>query len=127
MAKPSNVKSASELPDPKSINASTAGDYAGRAWVYYSAGNYQEAVIDFCQALNLEPENPDTVYGLALALKSSGKTEQAIASFKKVIKIIESSSDHIRAQMLKRLAIGHINRMKTGDWNLEKEMWQTKR
>ena len=127
MAKPPKSMIEVVLPDPKLINATTASDYIKRGWLYYSTKNYPLAESDFYKALDLDPDNPDTLYALALALKADGKSQPAIENFEKTIKVIDSFEDRVRAQMLKRLAIGHINQIKTGDWNLEKEMWHTKR
>lgn len=32
--------------------------------------------------------------------------------------------DSIRASMLRRLAVGHTNQLKGGDWALESEIWK---
>ena len=31
--------------------------------------------------------------------------------------------DHAKREMLRRLTLGHINELTTGDWNLEDEIW----
>jgi hypothetical protein len=32
--------------------------------------------------------------------------------------------DKSRARILRRLALGHVNEMTSGNWNLEAEIWQ---
>ncbi len=125
MAKPFEVIK-KEVPDPESLHPSTAAEYVSRAWLYYAKHNYEKSIDDFHQALDSGSDNVDTLFGLGLALKAAGKKEKAVDTFEKTLALIEIMQDHVRARMLKRLTNGHINQIKTGDWNLEKEIWQTK-
>jgi tetratricopeptide (TPR) repeat protein len=125
MAKPFEVIEQA-VPDPESIHPTTATEYVRRAWLFYANHNYEKSIDDFYRALDSDPENVDTVFGLGLALKADGKKEKAVETFEKTLTMMSTLEDHIRAQMLKRLTIGHINQIKTGDWNLEKELWHTK-
>jgi len=49
-----------------------------------------------------------------------------VAAFRQVIDLIssETGANRVKADMLRRLALGHINEITQGDWNLEKEIWQ---
>ena len=114
------------VPDPESIHPGTFEEYARRAWLYYGKHNYENSIKDFYKALDSDPENVDIMFGLGLALKADGKKEKAADAFEKTLLLIEKMADHVRARMLKRLTIGHINQIRTGAWNLEKELWQTK-
>jgi hypothetical protein len=48
-----------------------------------------------------------------------------VKTFKRVIDLIRQGrvEDKVRANMLQRMAQGHINFIETGGWNLEKEIW----
>jgi hypothetical protein len=54
------------------------------------------------------------------------RKEEAIPSFQKAVSLIEAGKleNKDRSEMLRRLALGHINELTVGDWNLEKEIWQ---
>ena len=125
MAKPFEVIE-KKVPDPESLHPNTTIEYISRAWLYYAKHNYAQSIDDFHKALDSDSDNVDTLFGLALALKADGKKEKAVDTFEKTLTLIDILEDRIRARMLRRLTIGHINQIKTGDWNLEKEIWQTK-
>ena len=125
MAKPFVVVE-KKVPDPESIHPSTTADYVSRAWLYYAKHDYEKSIDDFYKALDSDPENVDIVFGLGIALKAADKKDKAVETFEKVLILLNGLEDQVRARMLKRLTIGHINQIKSGDWNLEKELWQTK-
>jgi len=110
-----------EMPEPNDL----AG-YIRRGWAFHSRGQHDQAEADFHQAIKLAPNSIDANYVLGLVYKAQGKKEQAIKSFKTVVNLIEADQleDKIRAEMLRRLATGHVNELSVGDWNLEKEIWQ---
>ena len=64
--------------------------------------------------------------GLGLVLKTQDRRQDAILAFQNVVDLLEANpiEDRSRSQMLRRLAIGHMNQLKTGDWDLEKEIWK---
>lgn len=111
----------STLPQPDS-----SSDYLRRAMSYYARKNYEKAMEDFNKAITLDPASEDAYYGLGMALKAAGNNTDSIQAFKSVINIMAESQDnsHDRKVMLRRLALGHINEMVSGDWNLEKEIWK---
>lgn len=113
----SKEKTASPAPitDPK-----TAEDFLSRGWNHYSKKEFFRAESDFRQALELSPDNVENLYGLALSLQASGRSVDAVQTFEQTILILEQAPDteRVRANMLARLSRGHINRIKTGDWNL---------
>jgi len=91
-------------------------------WSHCSNKEYFRAEADFQKVLAQMPDDPDTIYALAMTQQANGQKQESIQNFEKVIQIIQDPSfpDHVRAIMLTRLARGHINRMKTGDWGLDK-------
>ncbi len=90
-------------------------------WSHYSKQEFSQAEEDFRKAADLEPENLDTLYALGMSQQADGRKEPAIATFETVIQQLEArkAEDPVRFLMLTRLAHGHINRMKTGDWKLQ--------
>ena len=94
-------------------------------WVLKAAGKADDAEAKFRKAISVNPESVEAHYGLALALKLQGRRQESIKSFERVIELVEGDfPDHVRGSMLRRLSLGHINQLSSGDWNLEKEIWR---
>ena len=110
-------------PDPKKMNPQDNEELVQRGWLYYGKQNYDKALDDFSKALIKDPENPDIIYALGLAYKASGSAQKAIETFEKALLQLDKYQDAVEARMLLRLIHGHINQLKIGDWNLEKEIW----
>lgn len=113
--------------NPEEIPAPS--DYDGflrRSWAYHARGREQEAEQDVRQALKLDAESVDANYLLGLVMKAQGNNQEAVASFRRTIDLIEAGKiqDKSKNEILHRLAKGHYNELTTGDWNLEKEIWQ---
>lgn len=119
MAKQSNVGKTSVEPDVQA-NPQTADEFVESGWRHFSKKEYYRAEADFQKALEMDSDNVDTLYALGMAQQASGRPQDAIHTFEKVIQALESPDypDHVRALMLTRLARGHISRMKTGDWKI---------
>jgi len=98
----------------------TYDDFYKSGWSHYSKKEYYRAEADFQKSLELSPDNADSFYALAMTYQASGRQQEAVQTFEKTIKALNSAEDDdkVRAHMLTRLAQGHINRIKTGDWNL---------
>lgn len=98
----------------------TAEELVESGWSHFSKKEYYRAEADFQKALELSPDHIDTLYALAMTFQNSGRQQEAIHTFEKVINGLPQleEADKVRAHMLGRLAQGHINRIKTGDWNL---------
>lgn len=101
-------------------------DYVRRGYAFYSRKLYKDAEADFKQAISLKPEAVDAVYALGMTKKAQGSKEEAINAFRQAIEMLESGviEGRSRSEMLRRLALGHINEISIGDWNLEKEIWK---
>jgi hypothetical protein len=67
----------------------------------------------------------DANYALGLIMKSEGNTQDAVEQFEKTMDLIMQGKieGHSKSEMMRRLTLAHINELKTGDWNLEKEIW----
>ncbi|MCS6906706.1 MAG: tetratricopeptide repeat protein [Anaerolineales bacterium] len=96
------------------------------AWAAHARGEDSEAEKLFRQSLELEPNAAETLYGLAMVLKATGRVSEAIQLFEEVVYKVDNQgwTNRNRAKMLRRLALGQINYLRDRDWNLEKEIWQ---
>jgi len=112
--------------DPNEFKEPT--DYDGfmqRGWAYHARGNQDQAESDFRRALSYSPESVDANYALGLVMKSQGNQEGAVELFNKSMELIKQGKieDHSQSEMMRRLTLGHINELTTGDWNLEDQIW----
>ena len=113
--------------DPTTIsNPTTAADYHNRGTAYYARKQYEFAVEDFKKAIDLDGNMVDAYYSLGMVLKAIGRKEEAAAAFQKVVDLVtpDTGGGNVSADMLRRLALGHMNELTQGDWNLEKEIWK---
>ncbi len=97
-----------------------------QGWNEYGSGHFEDAEKSFRKILDQTADSIEAYYGLGLALKAQDRREETIRAFQKVVDLLEKdqSVDRVRKTMLRRLALGHINILRQGDWNLEKEIWQ---
>lgn len=111
------------IPEPVDLESSMR-----RGWAYHSRGKESQAEADFRKALEFAPNSVDANYALGLVLKAQGRKEEAIQAFNQTLQLLEAGSvkDPTRAEMLHRLALGHINELSLGDWNLEERIWHFK-
>lgn len=121
MAKPKSFDT--PVPDPTVMKVETSADYLERGWLYYSRKQYELAIDDFQHVLTTDSDNVDALYGLGLTQKAAGASPKALATFEQVLKLVPNIADHQKESVLTRLIKGHINQIRTGDWNLEKEVW----
>jgi tetratricopeptide (TPR) repeat protein len=104
---------------------STAEEFVNSGWAKKTSGNLEEAESNFRKAISLNPDFVEAHYGLGLVLKAQGRRQDCIESFEKVIELIDKGiDDRIRGEMLRRLALAHINQLRSGDWGLEQEIWK---
>jgi tetratricopeptide (TPR) repeat protein len=95
-------------------------------WAYYGEDKLDEAIEAFRNAKDRFPEDIEVLYALALAYKKSGKGDDALGYFRRVIEFATNLDDQTRGAMLRRLAIGHSNVLEQGDWDLRNETWERK-
>lgn len=113
--------------DPTAIsNPSTAVEFHKRGTAYYARKHYESAVADFKRAIELDENMVDAHYSLGMVLKAIGRKEEAAAAFQKVVDLVTPTigGGNVSSDMLRRLALGHMNELTQGDWNLEKEIWK---
>ncbi len=113
--------------DPaKIVNPTTAEEFYRRGTAYYARKQYALADNDFKSAISMDGTMVDAYYGLGMVSKANGYNGEAIAAFKKVVDLLAKNTNkgNVSANMLRRLALGHVNEISEGDWNLEKEIWK---
>jgi len=103
-------------------NPKSAEAHANLGWGFYGEDKWDEAVKAFNEALSLEAGNVDALYGLALTRKAAGAKVEAVNSFNAAIAQLPTLEDHMRSDVLGRLAHGHINQIQTGDWKLSSHL-----
>jgi tetratricopeptide (TPR) repeat protein len=118
-----DITDPSALPEPKDVDSAMR-----RGWAYHSRKQHAAAESDFRQALEYDPHSVDAHYALGLILKAQGRNDEAVSNFKQVLELITTGviSNQSRAEMLRRLSMGHVNELIQGDWNLEEEVWHHK-
>lgn len=118
---------ASPQSEPGDFQEPQTGEaYRLSGYAAYASGDYPAARADFQQALAINPRDVEALYALGLVCKVQGLVEESVNAFQQSLELIQSGvvENKIRAEMLSRLAKGHLNIMTIGDWNLEKEIWK---
>jgi tetratricopeptide (TPR) repeat protein len=113
--------------DPAGMQEPTSADeYQRRGVAYYARKQFSAAETDLKKAISLDTNHLDSYYSLGMVLKALDRKEEASAAFTQVLTLISAypDSNTTRYDMLRKLALGHINEMNQGDWNLEKEIWK---
>jgi tetratricopeptide (TPR) repeat protein len=104
----------------------TAEEFQKRGMALYARKQYAGAEIDLKKAISLDSTHIDSYYSLGMVFKAVNRKDEAVAAFTKVLNLLSSQegASTSKNDMLKRLALGHINEITQGDWNLEKEIWK---
>ena len=113
--------------DPASFDNPTSADqFQKRGMAYYARQNYSEAEVDLKKAASMDGDNIDVFYSLGMVLKAANRKDEAVVAFKQALSLINARTDvnKTKYDMLRKLALGHINEITQGDWNLEKEIWK---
>lgn len=113
--------------DPTSMGEpATAEEFQRRGMAYYARKQFTEAEADLKKAISLDGNNIDSYYSLGMVMKAVHRNEDAVNAFKQVVDLISAKSDagSVKLDMLRRLALGHINEITEGEWNLGSEMWK---
>ena len=108
------------MPEPIAIQ-----DYFQRGMAFYARKLYDAAEKDLRRVVELDPKSVDGFYGLGMVYKAAKRNAEAIQSFEEAIRVLREGAveNHNKSEMLRRLALGHVNELKTGDWDMEKEIW----
>ena len=126
LKKKSSVEKETAGGDPVKVKEPNDYDsFMQRGWAYHSRGEQDKAEADFRRAVSYSPESVDANYAMGLVMKSQGKSQEAIELFEKTMDLILQGKieQHSKSEMMRRLTLAHINELKTGDWNLEDQIW----
>lgn len=93
-------------------------------WAAYGEGLYGEAMQVLQTARDRFQDDLEILYPLGLTMKKVGKKDAALKIFRHIIDLTDRLEDRTKAAMLRRLAIGHINVIETGAWNLKQQTWE---
>jgi tetratricopeptide (TPR) repeat protein len=121
-----NLKTNIQGQNPDKLMPHAPSDSARRGWNYYSTKDYSSAEDSFRQALQENPDDIDSLYALGMTLRYAGRSDAAVDVFRKVMDRSAEIQSGSRSRIVRRLALGHINQIEMGDWNLEKEVWSKK-
>jgi TolA-binding protein len=105
----------------ESTDSSAAQELLHSGWAHRVKHELAEAESDFRKGLQKLPDDVYGNYGLAQVLMEQGNKTEATGFFQRVAKLIDDGAfkdDRVRANMLHRQALGHVERMKTGEWEL---------
>jgi tetratricopeptide (TPR) repeat protein len=117
----------SKLIDPNEmVKPESVVDFQNRGMAYYAREQFDAAENDLRTAILMDESNIDSYYSLGMVLKALNHKDEAVQAFNQVLKHVKlkDDSDKTKNDMIRRLALGHINIITLGDWNLEKEIWQ---
>jgi Tfp pilus assembly protein PilF len=104
------------------IEANTTEDLLLRGWAYRVKHELDAAEADLRAVLKADPKSVFAKYGLAQVLMEQNKKDEASKAFNEVAKWIDDGAlkgDPVRADMLRRQALGHAQKLKSGSWDLE--------
>lgn len=111
-----------ENQDLQVVDAQTPDEFLLRGWGHRVKHRLTEAEADFLNVLGVEPKNVTAQYGLAQVYMEQERKDDAIKAFNQSAKLLDDgalSADPVRSSMLRRSALGHAARLKTGAWDLE--------
>lgn len=117
------AKEISEVPSSEErylAEPTTGEEYYHRGWQNYVQKEFYRAEDNFRKAVQLSPDHPDVVYALGLSLNALKKYGEALQAFQRTVELLVNVPPELsdRATILSRLATGHINRIKKGEWDL---------
>ena len=75
------------------VPASQSDDLISDGNVYYGQGMYEEAIVSFERAIELEPSNAAAWYNKGVSLFKVGQVDEAIASYEVAIGLDPRNSD----------------------------------
>jgi Flp pilus assembly protein TadD len=93
------------------------------AWGLIARNDYDAAWDVLDDARRQFPGDADILYGLGLVAIHLKRPEEADEAFSQVEDLADHQDDPGRSEILKRLAMGHRNRLRTGHWDLSETIW----
>ncbi|MCJ7511452.1 MAG: hypothetical protein MUO23_00615 [Anaerolineales bacterium] len=95
-----------------------------QAWAAYGAEDLAQAQRIVGELLPQAPGDVEAAYLAGLVWRAQGKAQEARLAFQTVVDNHHQIEDHTRGRMLRRLAVGHLNQITRGVWDLEPETWE---
>ena len=95
-----------------------------RAWAAYGAQDLAQAQRLVQGLLEQAPQDVEACYLGGLVGRAQGDGVRAQAAFQMVVDQHALIEDRTRGRMLRRLAVGHLNQIAHGAWDLEPETWE---
>jgi len=85
----------------------------GQAWRSHVTGRNEVALNEFEKITNSSPEDMDALYGLGLAQRGAGKSEEAITTFQRIMDLLaqehpEDEDTQNRLEMLRRMVLQQL-------------------
>ncbi len=94
------------------------------AWRAYGAGDLAQADQMVRRVLSQAPNDIEAAYLAGLVWRAQGNNQEAKGAFQIVVDQHVHLEDRTRGRMLRRLAVGHLNQIDRGLWDLEPETWE---
>jgi tetratricopeptide (TPR) repeat protein len=79
------------------MSGESIAEQIGRAWRYEREGQPDNAIAEYERILKLDSNNIDAYFGLGLAQRVAGKLDEALASFRKSLELVETADRNNRA------------------------------
>ncbi len=112
-----------QLEQEARAQGSDAAAWLRLGWAMYAAGKYPQAAEAARECRNRAASDPEPSYLLGMALKAAGDGGAAVAAFRAAAAVLPDMQDAVRGAMLRRLAVGQVNWIERGKWDLEPETW----
>ncbi len=119
----SRIPSIVELEEQARGPGADAAAWLRLGWALYAAGSYSKAADAARECRTRSASDPEPTYLLGMALKAAGDGVGAVAAFKAAAAVLPDMQDAVRGGMLRRLAVGQVNWIERGKWDLEPETW----
>ena len=117
------LPSIEELDQQARAPGSEAAAWLRFGWALYAAGSYLQAAEAARECRTRSASDPEPSYLMGMALKAAGDGEAAVAAFKAAAAVLPAMQEAVRGAMLRRLAVGQVNWIERGKWDLEPETW----
>lgn len=109
-----------ELKEAYAADPNNAEAASRLGWELYSLRHYKAAIEVLEAAQKLAPDDAEIAYVLGLSLKQVKEDSRAVKAFQSAAKNADRLDNKLRGSMLKRMAQGQVNFIKSGDWEMER-------
>lgn len=74
-------------------NQNTNAERVGVAWNHHREGRNDASIAEFEAILKQNPSDIDATYGLGLAQRAAGRSQAAVESFQRALKLVEQAKE----------------------------------